>query len=76
MPGLEFRDRSGGMSETTFWRLVKTGELTVHRIGRKVIVFEDDAERYWCSLPKGVAERPGDPRYRRVGRPRRQLATA
>lgn len=48
-----FRKRFGNMSKTTFYELVKRGDLSIHKIGRRTFIDADEAERWWTSCAKG-----------------------
>jgi len=49
----QFRKTYGGISNTTFYELVKRGDLSIHKIGRRTFVDYDEAERWWRSCAKG-----------------------
>ena len=38
---------------TTFHELVKRGDLSIHKIGRRTFIDADEAERWWASCAKG-----------------------
>lgn len=43
--------RLGGISRSTFYRLVEKGELHVRKLGNRTVVLESEIERYLNSLP-------------------------
>lgn len=53
LPAREFRKTYGGISNTTFYELVKRGDLSIRKIGRRTYVDYDEAERWWRSCAKG-----------------------
>jgi hypothetical protein len=52
LPKHEFRQKFGGISNTTFHELVKRGDLSIHKIGRRTYVDVDEAERWWASCAR------------------------
>jgi len=52
----------------TVWRLLRTGKLACHRIGRRVLVSDKQLAAYTASLDSGCWERIGS-----GGRPRKAV---
>ena len=48
-----FRAAYGNISNTTFYELVKRGELAIHKIGRRTYVDAAEADRWWLSCAQG-----------------------
>jgi len=50
--------RMHGVSESTVWRAIRSGKLPVSRVGRRVLIKIEDAERYFSgAAPASSAER-------------------
>lgn len=45
--------KAHGIGRTTFYRIVKDGDLKVHKVGRVTLIDADEAERWWASCAKG-----------------------
>jgi excisionase family DNA binding protein len=44
------------VSESTVWRLIRTGKLTAHRVGRRITLIDDaEADRVFGGAPQAAS---------------------